>query len=196
MDIPYLSKMAYKVAMIFIIVGALNWLSVGVFQYNVVEKLLGYKSLPSRIVYLIVGICALAILFNRDTYLPFLGETHIPCAFLPEQIPENADTQVEIHVNPGAKVLYWAAEPSTEGLKKLNDYRGAYLKYMNVGVVKANDDGVATLFVRRPQAYVVPWKGRLEPHIHFRTCTEDGMMSRIKTVFVSDGRVEGFVDDV
>lgn len=113
----------------------------------------------------------------------------------PEQIPENADTQVEVQVEPGVKVLYWAAEPSTEGLKKLKDWRGAYMKYMNVGVVKANEDGIANLMVRRPQSYVVPWRGRLEPHIHYRVCSENGMMSRINTVFLSDGHVEAFVDE-
>ena len=194
MDIVYWKKFMFKIAMILILIGALNWLSVGLFQYNLVEKLLGYRSLPSRIVYIIVGVCALAILFDRDTYLPFLGETVMPCSFLQEQIPEDADTQVEVKVEPGAKVLYLAAEPATEALKKLKDWRGAYMKYMNVGVVKANEDGIAILYVRRPQPYVVPWRGRLEPHIHFRVCSEDGMMSRIQTVYVSDGRIENFTE--
>jgi hypothetical protein len=65
---------------------------------------------------------------------------------------------------------------------------------MNTGIVKANEEGIATLLVRRPQPYTVPFKGRLEPHIHFRVCNEDGMMSRIKTVYLSDGRVEGFTN--
>lgn len=71
--------------MILIIIGALNWLMVGLFQYNIVEKLLGYRSFTSRFVYIIVGVCALAILFDRDTYLPFLGETVMPCAFIPNK---------------------------------------------------------------------------------------------------------------
>ncbi len=192
MDELYLKKMLFKFAMVILIIGALAWLSIALFQYNPVEKLLGFRSPASRVVYGIVGLCALAIMFNRDTYLPFLGETVIPSSALPEQIPENADTQVEVKVEPGAKVLYWAAEPATEGLKKLKDWRGAYMKYMNVGVVRANEDGVANLMVRHPQPYSVPWKGRLEPHIHFRVCSEDGMMGRIKTVFLADGRVEGF----
>jgi uncharacterized membrane protein YuzA (DUF378 family) len=194
MDTSYIKKLLFKIAMILILIGSLNWFSVGVFQYNIVEKLLGFRSPASRAIYIVVGICALSILFDRDTYLPFLGETVMPCAFIPEQIPENADTQVEVHVEPNVKVLYWAAEPSTEGLKSLKDWRGAYMKYMNVGVVKSNEDGIATLLVRRPQPYSVPWKGRLEPHIHFRVCSENGLMSRIKTVYVSDGRVEGFQD--
>jgi uncharacterized membrane protein YuzA (DUF378 family) len=192
LDKLFIGKLLFKFAMVVLIVGALAWLSVGIFQINPVEKLLGFRSPAARVVYILVGICAVAIMFNRDTYLPFLGETVLPCAIIPEQLPEGADTQVKVHVTPGAKVLYWAAEPATEGLKNIKDWRGAYLKYMNSGVVKANEEGVATLMVRKPQPYRVPWKGQLEPHIHFRECNTDGMVSRIKTVFLSDGRVEGF----
>jgi uncharacterized membrane protein YuzA (DUF378 family) len=196
MDKVYIGKLAFKIAMVIVIIGALNWLSVGIFNYNIVEKLLGFRSPASKIVYILVGVCAIGIMFNRDTYLPFLGETVLPCSIIPEHIPENADTTLKVQVPANSKVLYWAAEPSTEGIQNIKDWRGAYLKYMNAGVVKANADGEASLLVRRPQAYRVPWKGTLEPHVHFRICGEDGLVSRIKTVYVSDGRVEGFTTDL
>lgn len=179
-------------AMVLLIVGALNWLVIGVAGVNVLEKLVG-RTL-ARILYVLVGLAALAVAFNRDTYLPFLGETVMPCSIIPEHIPKGADTSLTVNVTPGATVLYWAAEPETEGLKKIGDWRKAYLKFMNAGVVKANGEGVAVLLVRAPQPYTVPWKGRLEPHVHFRVCGDDGMLARIKTVFVADGRVEGFTD--
>jgi uncharacterized membrane protein YuzA (DUF378 family) len=182
----------FMFSMILLIVGALNWFVVGVAGVNVLESVVG-KSI-ARILYVFVGIAALAIAFDRDTYLPFLGETVMPCSILPEHIPKGADTTLTVNVTPGATVLYWAAEPETEGLKKLVDWRKAYLKFMNAGVVKANDEGEAVLFVKNPQPYTVPWKGRLEPHVHFRVCGGDGMLARIKTVFVADGRVEGFTD--
>ncbi len=192
MDIQYAQKMLFKVCMVLIIVGALNWFSVGAFGYNFVEKILGFRSPLSRFVYVLVGICAIGIMFYRDTYLPFLGETVMPCSAIPEHIPENADTEMSVKVEPGAKVVYWAAEPATEGLKYLNDYKKAYMKYMNMGCVKANEDGIATLFVRKPQPYRVPFlfKGQLEPHIHYRVCSDTGMMSRIYTINVSDGSVQ------
>lgn len=193
MNSLYLQKLVFKFAIIILIIGALNWGSIGVCGVNLVEKLLGRGTLASRAIYVAVGVCALAVMFNRDTYLPFLGETVMPCSALPEHIPENADTEIEVKVPPMSKVLYWAAEPATEKLKELNSWQGAYLKYMNVGVVTANADGVATLHVRNPQPYRVPFKGRLEPHIHFRICSTDGFLGRIKTVFLSDGRVEGFL---
>lgn len=186
-------RKVHMAAIAIVIVGALNWLGVGLLGYNAVGRLLGARSIATRIVYCIVGIAALTIMFHRDTYLPFLGDAVFPHNMIPEQIPQGADTQVQVKVRPHAKVIYWAAEPATEGMKKLNDWRKAYLKFLNVGVVKADETGVATLLVRNPQPYTVPWMGRIEPHVHFRECEEQGMMGRINTVYTSSGKVEAFI---
>ena len=180
------------VLMILIILGSVHLLALA-FSVNVLERVFGSSSIVPRVLYVVIGLSALAIAFDRDTYLPFLGPTVVPCALIPETIPKGADTTIEVVVAPGAKVLYWAAEPSTDGLKKITDWRGAYLEYMNAGATKADSDGTAVLLVRNPQPYTVPWKGRLEPHVHFRVCGENGLMGRIQTVYMADGRVEGFV---
>jgi hypothetical protein len=191
----YYQKLAYKIAMLLVIVGALNWLAVGAVGVNPVELLTGKRSTLTRTIYLLVGISALCIMFNRDTYLPFLGETVMPCAVLDTHIPQGATMEVQVQVPPGSKVLYWAAEPGAEKMKNINNWQQAYLKYENAGVAVGDDSGVATLKVRPPQPYTVPIKGKLAPHVHFRVCGgADGMLGRIKTVFVEDGRVEGFVD--
>jgi uncharacterized protein len=189
----YYSKKAYKIAMIFLIIGGLNWLSVGIFGINLVQTLFG-KGLVTRSIYILVGVAAVSILFDRDTYLPFLGETVLPCSMFPERTPSGATTEVRVKVPARSKILYWAAEPSTEHLKELKTWNQAYLQYENAGIVKSDDSGEAVLKVRKPQAYTVPFRGRLEPHIHFRICGENGMLGRIKTVFLDDLRVEGFMD--
>ena len=186
-------RVLHQVATAIVIVGALNWLGIGFFGVNGVARVFGAKSVAARAIYCLVGVAAVSIMFHRDTYLPFLGETVFPCSAIPEQIPEGADTQVQVKVHPGAKVVYWAAEPANEGLKKLNDWRKAYLHLLNVGVVKADETGLATLMVRNPQPYTVPWMGRLEPHVHFRECGDNGMVGRIFTVYTSSGKVEEFL---
>jgi len=198
---------AHIIAVAFVIIGALNWLAIGVAKVNVLEaifasvtppkgleRVFGPSSIIPRVMYVIVGVSALTLAIKRDTYLPFLGPTAVPCSLIPERIPEGADTTVEVTVTPGTKVLYWAAEPATEGLKKMNDWRAAYLKFMNAGVTIAGSDGTAKLSLKNPQPYTVPWKGRLEPHVHFRVCGENGTMGRIETVYMADGRVEGFTE--
>ena len=189
----YVQKKVFMVAMSLVLIGALNWGLIGIVNVNAVQLLLG-KGVIARIVYTLVGLAALAIAFNRDTYLPFLGETHLPCSVLAERTPPGATVTIQVQAEPDAKVLYWAAEPETERLEKINDWRKAYLSYENAGVTIADSAGVATLKVRKPQPYMVPYKGQLEPHIHFRVCGERGFLGRVKTVFLSDGHVEGFIN--
>lgn len=178
--------------MIFVIVGAVNWGLVGGFKINLVERVLGKNTVLTRGIYILVGLSALAIAFNRDTYLPFLGESVFPCSVLPDQIPAGATRSVQINAEPGSKVVYWASEPSDND-GELKDYKDAYRQYQNAGVATADSAGVAVLKVREPQSYTVPFKGQLEPHVHFRICGPTGFVGRIKTVYLADGRIEGFV---
>jgi len=186
----YIFKLLHKVAIVLLVIGALNWGLVGAFRINLVDRLLGKGSGLSRAVYVLVGIAALAVAFNRDTYLPFLGESVFPCSVLPDQVPAGATREVKVRAEPGAKVVYWASEPSDGG--DVPNYQGAYREYQNAGVATADNSGVAVLKVREPQAYNVPIRGRLESHIHFRVCGPQGFVGRIKTVFLADGRIEGF----
>ena len=48
-----------KVALIFTIIGAINWGLIGIFDFNLVAAIFGQASALSRIVYTIVGICGL-----------------------------------------------------------------------------------------------------------------------------------------
>jgi hypothetical protein len=49
-----------SIALALLIVGGLNWLLVGLFEYDLVAAIFGGQdALLSRIVYVIVGICAL-----------------------------------------------------------------------------------------------------------------------------------------
>ena len=49
---------------IVVIFGSMNWLSIGFFQYDMVAGLFGYQgSIFSRLVYIVVGICAIYLIF-------------------------------------------------------------------------------------------------------------------------------------
>ena len=57
-----------KVALVFTIIGAVNWGLVGLFDIDLVATLFGNMSVLSRIIYVIIGICGLiniGILFNH-----------------------------------------------------------------------------------------------------------------------------------
>ena len=180
-----IQRALHMIAMIFLIFGGLNYGALVLFGTTLVQKLVGF-GLGARILYSLIALSAVTLMFHQSTYLPFLGETVVPaCSILAERVPEGATTVVKVRVAPGAKVLYWAAEPGTEGLDKVHDWREAYAQFKNAGVTVADVRGNAFLKVRPPQPYTVPFRGTLDPHVHYRICQQDGMMGRIETMFLT-----------
>lgn len=56
----------YWVSLILVVVGALNWGLVGLFQFDLVAALLGGpQATPSRVVYTLVGLAAVTLLAVR-----------------------------------------------------------------------------------------------------------------------------------
>jgi len=57
-----------KTCLVITIIGAINWGLIGLFDFNLVETILGSDNWLPRIVYILVGICGLIntmILFNH-----------------------------------------------------------------------------------------------------------------------------------
>ncbi len=62
-------KVIDTIALILIIIGAINWGLIGIFNFNLVDTLFGTMSVLSRIIYTLVGISGLwgiKLLFNKD----------------------------------------------------------------------------------------------------------------------------------
>ena len=63
--------MINKISLVLVIIGALNWLLIGVFGYDIVGAIFGGQmAVVSRIVYTLVGLAGLwciTLLFSRDT---------------------------------------------------------------------------------------------------------------------------------
>lgn len=52
-------KIIDKIALALVIIGAINWLLVGAFNFNLVDTIFGAMSILSRIIYVLVGISGL-----------------------------------------------------------------------------------------------------------------------------------------
>lgn len=48
-----------KTALALVIVGALNWLLVGLFSFDLVAAIFGQMSILSRVIYAVVGLCGI-----------------------------------------------------------------------------------------------------------------------------------------
>lgn len=62
-------KVIDTIALVLIIIGAINWGLVGLFNFNLVDAIFGAMSVLSRIIYILVGISGLwgiKILFSNN----------------------------------------------------------------------------------------------------------------------------------
>jgi hypothetical protein len=55
----------HKLTYVLVIVGALNWGLVGLFGFNLVSTLFGYSATVENLVYILVGVSAVAELMNH-----------------------------------------------------------------------------------------------------------------------------------
>ena len=133
----------------------------------------------------IIIICIMLYVYNRNFYLPFLGEMVYPCGSLDEKRPYNANTSVNIKVKPNTNIIYWASEPTFAENQPVSNPWDAYGNYNNSGVARSDSNGDAVLWVRKPSSYLVGlFNRKLESHIHYRECNYSGMLSEVKTILI------------
>jgi len=181
----YFQLMLDRLAYLLILVGALNWGFIGLFRYNLINSLLTRISpiaKSQRLVYVFIGISAAVKMLNRDYYLPFLGKAAFPCDTMKLKIPKNPDIATKVKTKPHSNVIYWASEGTNDIVVK-NPWK-AYDKYTNAGVALSDKDGIAVLKLRNPSSYRLPIGPTLKPHVHYRVCLGNGMLSSIKTIFL------------
>lgn len=136
------------------------------------------------------GIAAVFLLFQKDFWLPFLGDTWLPLELIPtKDIKQEGGLTIQVDAPRHSKVIYWAAQSignldvsAAIGPKK------AYGDYSNSGVVLADDNNKATLHVRVPRGYSVEKPGgkmALPRHIHYRVADPTGAwIGPVQTIFV------------
>jgi len=174
----------YFIFAIIILIGALNWGSIGVFNVNIIEKL----NMPTieRLIYIIVGIAGLYMMFKRTYYLPFLGYCAIPPSVFKDYKQDNYDKEIELKIQDPyvKKVVYWGAMPDEDIQENELKYpKEAYGDYTNYGVSSVND-GIAYLYLQTPTNYKVKKFGfdkKLQKHFHYRYVYDDGLISEIMT---------------
>jgi uncharacterized membrane protein YuzA (DUF378 family) len=181
---PYVSKIINQVLMLILLMSGMLWGLVGLFKWNIMGWLAKHTIKGTdNIIYVIAILVAVFLLFSRDFFLPFLGETVFPCDPLVEKVPENADTSVTIKVEPNSNVIYWASETADEDI--VDNPIKAYAKYKNSGVARSDENGRVTLRVRKPTPYKIPPFGLTLPaHIHYRICKSNGILSRVDTATI------------
>lgn len=67
-------KTFHVIVITLVLIGALNWGLIGLFDFNLVSALFGVDSALSNIVYVLVGLSALAVMFTE--YALYRQEHH------------------------------------------------------------------------------------------------------------------------
>lgn len=58
-----------KIALIFTVIGAINWGLIGFFDFNLVTSLFGDTSMLTRIIYMIVGIAGIINIYTLFSHI-------------------------------------------------------------------------------------------------------------------------------
>ena len=140
----------------------------------------GYRR-RNNLISLIIGICAVSLMFNRDYYLPFLGETVMPHVKETNMLPLGfGKTDVSLKgLPPNSFIVFWAAMP---GKELVSDPFQAYGDYANSGITKSDNQGNAVLSLQCPAQYAVRQKS-LPKHVHYRVENPKikGLFSKVYT---------------
>jgi uncharacterized membrane protein YuzA (DUF378 family) len=175
------------VLMFLVIIGAINW-GACTLGFNLVEAIskginnIFHSKIPiDKIIYLTVALAGIWLANERDTWLPFLGNTVFPGSLVPLVQPIKSDTSITIKTKPNVKIAYWAALNKGD---TTNVY-SAYGNYENSGVVMSDANGNAVLPIMTGTGYTIPSGEVLPRHVHYRMVNSSknyGMMGKINTV--------------
>jgi len=138
-----------------------------------------------RFLAILIFVAAIVLIFNRNTYLPFLGKCAIPPSLLMnEKIPEGASKTHVLKLNDvddGTRVIYWAALKSNDD--KIKPPTEAYGDYSNAGIAIVKNKKTLLHF-NCPDKYSVG-SMVLNSHVHYRLMTpNDPILSSVYTIDV------------
>lgn len=176
-------------ARILLILGGLNYLYMGL----VSKSGFLFLDIPKNvlnIIFILIGISAIYLFFNRNYYLPFLGETVIPIVSPFKKNSKNAIKTIIKNIPPKSTVIYWGAKASQDDELIIDPYT-AYGDYTNSGISLANENGEAEIDYECPSSYQVPKFGMLRKtlrkHIHYRYIDPNtpGLVSPVYTLYLN-----------
>ena len=182
----------YKINMIFmgfIIAGAINY-GTTAFGFNLIDiasnsvnNLINKQIYLDKIIYIVIAISAIILMFNRTTWLPFLGTCAFPTkGLIPNKINNDGDKKIEVLVKPNTRIAYWSSIQKNP--TDTPDVVSAYDDFSNSGVVMSDNNGVAILSVKLGTDYIVPSNKLIKRHAHYRELDlEYGMMGEVQTVY-------------
>lgn len=163
-----------------LVLGSINYLFLAGSNFNIFSVI--QSPMLRNSLFVLIGVSALYFAFNRDYYLPFLGQCVIPSG--DANIPQANAKQVTLsNLPPNTRIIFWAAQANNNSSQ---DPITAYGDYNNSGTVKTDNTGSATITLNCPSQYSVSKFGfskKLKRHFHYRyeIPGHRGIFSRVYT---------------
>jgi uncharacterized membrane protein YuzA (DUF378 family) len=172
-------------ARLLLVIGGINYLFKSTINVDLFT-LIKYPFIVN-IISLLIGLSALYFIFNRDYYLPFLGESVIPIG---DKKPTENLTKIKLSgLPPNTIVMAWGAQSDT---KIYEDPFEAYGSYSNTEITQTNENGEVTIELPCPSEYYVNkfgiMKRKLKRHIHYRYQLPKykGLFSKVYTKYLDE----------
>lgn len=138
-----------------------------------------------KIILTLLSFYAVFLLFNKNTYLPFLGQTVLPskllCNNINNDLIKNNNNLIHLKINTDKdtdKIVWWAADNDNID-KVINNPNDAYKNYNNSGISLVNN-GLAEVVLLCPKSYMAGGR-ELPKHLHYRESKKD-MLGDVKTI--------------
>jgi hypothetical protein len=138
-----------------------------------------------KVILTLLSIYSLYLLLNRNTYLPFLGETVLPSKLLCNNQTNNNiinnNNLIHLKINTDKnteKIIWWAADSDNPNVV-IDNPKDAYKKYNNSGVSLVYD-GVSEVVLLCPKSYIAGGR-ELPKHLHYRESKKD-ILGDVKTI--------------
>lgn len=180
------------IAKVILILGGINYLFMALANTDLFSLI--KMPMLTKTMFILIGLSALYFMFNRDYYLPFLGETVIPVSNTNTQsntaTPITNSLMIPVKLSglpPNTRIMYWAAQKSDD---VFDNPIKAYSTYANTGITNTDSKGDVSFSIICPAEYKVPKFGfstKLLRHVHYRyeLPRQPGMFSRVHTHFIA-----------
>lgn len=138
-----------------------------------------------KITLTLLSLYALYLLFDKNTYLPFLGQTVLPSKLLCNNLNNdniiNNNNLIHLKIktdNDTEKIIWWAADSDNPNII-IDNPKDAYKKYNNSGVSLVNNR-LAEVVLLCPKSYIAGGR-ELPKHLHYRESKKD-ILGDVKTI--------------
>lgn len=177
-----------KIIIMLILLGSINY-GTTLFGLDIIQSInntfknkINYD-ISNIIKFLIFTSAIYFIVFNKNTFTPFLDYTVLPSVLLNKEPPKDYDLVKIINTKPNTKIVYWASQPN----KDKQFVYDAYGDYSNSGVITSDEHGKAIIKIKDPSTYSIPSGEFLPKHLHYRECNNNilsGMLGPVKTIYL------------